>query len=148
MTQNALTLAREIARPTRDAMLQRAPSVHHFWNNNTSLFEDAWTEWEDSADLSGSLVGDLRTVASSLNQYPGSVVQVVGHTDNVGDAGYNYDLSERRARSVAGVLISSGVSSSRIQTFGRGEDQPKASNLTPEGRQQNRRVEIVILPTA
>ena len=102
----------------------------------------------DSAELSGSLVGDLRTVASSLNQYPGSVVQVVGHTDNVGDAGYNYDLSERRARSVAGVLISSGVSSSRIQTFGRGEDQPKASNLTPEGRQQNRRVEIVILPTA
>ena len=58
MTQNALTLAREIARPTRDAMLQRAPSVHHFWNNNTSLFEDAWKEWEDNADLSGLTLDD------------------------------------------------------------------------------------------
>lgn len=101
----------------------------------------------DSATLRPDLQRDIRTVASSLQAYPGTRVQVIGHTDNTGDAGYNLDLSQRRASSVAGVLISQGVSSGRIQTFGRGEDQPIASNLTPAGRAQNRRVEIVILPT-
>ena len=67
-------------------------------------------------------------------------------TDNTGAASYNQQLSERRANAVAGVLISSGVSGGRIRTFGAGEDQPIASNLTPEGRAQNRRVEIVIVP--
>lgn len=53
MTQNSLALVREIERPTREAMLQRAPSVHRFWNTNTTLFEAAWKEWEQSADLDG-----------------------------------------------------------------------------------------------
>ena len=101
----------------------------------------------DSTSVSPGVQGDLRAVASNLNSYPNTIVQVIGHTDNVGDASYNFDLSQRRAQAVAGILISSGVSSGRIQTIGRGEDQPIASNLTPEGRQQNRRVEIVILPT-
>ena len=77
-----------------------------------------------------------------------STVQVIGHTDNTGDAGYNQGLSERRANAVADVLMNGGVAFGRIQTFGRGEDQPVASNLSEEGRAQNRRVEIVILPTA
>ncbi|MFD1342676.1 OmpA family protein [Litorisediminicola beolgyonensis] len=102
----------------------------------------------DSTAVSPAVQSDLRAVASNLNQYPNTTVQVVGHTDNTGDASYNYDLSQRRAQAVGGILISNGVSSSRIQTIGRGEDQPVASNLTPEGRQQNRRVEIVILPNA
>lgn len=102
----------------------------------------------DSATLRPDLTSDLRTVAASLNKYPQSTVQVIGHTDNTGDAGYNQQLSARRAQSVASVLIGSGVSSSRIQSFGRGEDQPRATNLTAEGRALNRRVEIVILPTA
>lgn len=102
----------------------------------------------DSDVVRPDLVRDLRSVAGNLQAYPNTTVQVIGHTDNVGDASYNYGLSERRAQSVAGILISSGVSSGRIQTFGRGEDQPKASNLTPEGRAMNRRVEIVILPNA
>ena len=88
------------------------------------------------------------TVAQSLQQYPNSTVQVVGHTDNSGDAGYNQSLSERRANAVADVLMNGGVPFGRIQTYGRGEDQPVASNLTTEGKAQNRRVEIVILPTA
>ena len=58
MTQNSLALAREIERPTRDAMLQRAPSVHHFWNNNISLFEEAWKEWEKTTDLTGLSLDD------------------------------------------------------------------------------------------
>ncbi|MFZ5963137.1 OmpA family protein [Thalassococcus sp. BH17M4-6] len=102
----------------------------------------------DSATVRSDLQADLRTVAQNLNQYPNTTVQVIGHTDNTGDAGYNQSLSQRRAQSVAGILIANGVSSGRIQSIGRGEDAPIASNLTPEGRQQNRRVEIVILPNA
>lgn len=101
----------------------------------------------DSATLAPGIRDELRTVAASLNKYPESRVQVLGHTDNTGEAGYNLDLSQRRAASVSSELIASGVPSGRIQTIGRGEDQPVASNLTPEGRAQNRRVEIVILPT-
>ncbi len=102
----------------------------------------------DSAVVNTSLRSDLLTVAQSLQNYPQSNVQVVGHTDNTGEAAYNQTLSERRANSVADVLMEGGVPFSRIQTYGRGEDQPVASNLTAEGRAQNRRVEIVILPTA
>ncbi|KMK65359.1 OmpA family protein [Puniceibacterium sp. IMCC21224] len=102
----------------------------------------------DSASLRSDLQSDIRSVASSLLSYPNTTVQVIGHTDADGDAGYNLGLSQRRAQSVAGVLISQGVPSSRIQSIGRGEDQPIASNLTSEGKRQNRRVEIVILPNA
>jgi outer membrane protein OmpA-like peptidoglycan-associated protein len=70
----------------------------------------------------------------------------VGHTDNTGSAAYNYDLSQRRAASVAAVLRNSGVAGSRLQIVGRGFDQPIASNATAQGRAQNRRVEIVIRP--
>ncbi len=102
----------------------------------------------DSARLNRGLRSDLRKVASSLQQYPQSTVQVIGHTDNTGTAAYNQDLSVRRANAVADVLTNNGVPFNRINAFGRGEDQPIASNLTEEGKAQNRRVEIVILPTA
>lgn len=102
----------------------------------------------DSAVLRPTLQSDIRTVAQSLLAYPDTTVQVIGHTDNTGSAEYNFDLSQRRARSVSSILISEGVSQGRVQSIGRGEDQPVASNLTPDGRAQNRRVEIVILPTA
>jgi len=71
----------------------------------------------------------------------------VTHTDNTGDAGYNQSLSLRRAQAVTAILASEGVNSFRMQAVGRGEDMPLATNLTPEGRQLNRRVEIVITPS-
>ncbi|MEP2640139.1 OmpA family protein [Roseobacter sp.] len=93
------------------------------------------------------LQNDLYAVASSLNKYPQSTVQVIGHTDSDGDAAYNQQLSERRANAVASVLLNAGVPNARLQTFGRGENQPIASNLNASGKAQNRRVEIVIVPT-
>ena len=81
-----------------------------------------------------------------MNRYPDTTVNVIGHTDNTGAASYNQDLSQRRAQAVASVLINAGVAPQRIRSIGRGEDSPIASNLTPEGRQQNRRVEIIITP--
>jgi outer membrane protein OmpA-like peptidoglycan-associated protein len=101
----------------------------------------------DSASVRPDLTADLRAVAASLLRYPNSRIEVIGHTDNTGAAAYNQDLSQRRASSVAGVLRDSGVPSGRLAAYGRGEDQPVASNLTPEGRAKNRRVEIIIRPT-
>ena len=100
----------------------------------------------DSAALSGGLRSDITALATSINNYPNTTINVIGHADNTGDAAYNQDLSARRAQSVSSALINSGVNPGRIRSIGRGEDAPIASNLTPEGRAQNRRVEITITP--
>jgi outer membrane protein OmpA-like peptidoglycan-associated protein len=102
----------------------------------------------DRATLRQALVSDIRAVAGSLLRYPNSAIEVIGHTDNTGSAAYNQDLSQRRAVSVLNVLLNSGVPGGRLAAIGRGEDLPIATNLTPEGRAQNRRVEIIIRPTA
>ncbi|TMM52807.1 OmpA family protein [Sulfitobacter sabulilitoris] len=102
----------------------------------------------DSFAVRPDLQSDLNAVAGNLRQYPNSTIQIIGHTDSDGDAAYNQQLSERRANAVAQVLLNAGVGAARVQAFGRGESQPVASNLTPAGKAQNRRVEIVILPNA
>ncbi len=102
----------------------------------------------DSATVRPALRADLVRVGQNLVNYPNSNVQIIGHTDSDGEASYNQGLSERRANAVADVLQANGVNYSRIVTIGRGEDNPVASNLTPEGKSQNRRVEIVIVPSA
>ncbi|WP_127113565.1 OmpA family protein [Shimia sediminis] len=100
----------------------------------------------DSYAVRPGLTNDLVAVADSLKKYPDSVVQVIGHTDSTGSAEHNQRLSENRANAVADKLMDAGVAFERIETLGRGEDQPVASNLTEDGKAQNRRVEIVILP--
>lgn len=101
----------------------------------------------DSAAINPVVQSDLRKVSESLVRYPDSRVQVIGHADSDGSAAYNQELSERRANAVADQIQAGGVPYNRLQTFGRGEEQPVASNLTAEGKAQNRRVEIVIVPT-
>ena len=101
----------------------------------------------DSAALRPDLRRDLRAIAANLRQYPASTIIITGHTDSTGAMAYNQSLSERRASSVAAVLIESGVSSNRVMPRGAGQTQPIASNETAAGRAQNRRVEIVIRPT-
>ncbi len=100
----------------------------------------------NSTQVSAVSQNELRIVANSLNQYPDTTVNVIGHTDNVGEASFNQDLSERRAEAVSGILIGGGVSPIRIRSIGAGENNPIASNLNDAGRQMNRRVEIVITP--
>ena len=100
----------------------------------------------DSANVRSDLRSDLRALAANLQDYPNTTVDVLGHTDNTGTAAYNQNLSSRRASAVAAVLMDAGVAPSCVRAFGRGEDEPVASNLTAEGRHQNRRVEIVIRP--
>ena len=89
----------------------------------------------------------LQTVANSLRRHPNSSVRVVGHTDNVGSAALNNQLSQDRALAVARVLIENGISGNRIAVSGRGFYEPIATNSSAAGRAENRRVEIVITPT-
>ncbi len=100
----------------------------------------------DSASLRPDLRRDLRAIAGNLVEYPRSDIRVVGHTDNTGSASYNQTLSERRAATVARVLLDEGVAADRIRSVGRGLTDPVADNSTAEGRRQNRRVEIFVRP--
>lgn len=88
----------------------------------------------------------LDDVALTLNEYPQTLIDVVGHADSTGADDYNQALSERRASSVASYLVSRRVLVDRVFVAGLGERAPIASNATPEGRSQNRRVEIVVRP--
>ncbi|MEI4472571.1 OmpA family protein [Frigidibacter sp. MR17.24] len=101
----------------------------------------------DSTAVSSGATQNLYELGASLNRYPNSTVQIIGHTDSTGSDAYNMDLSQRRASSVAQILVQSGVSGARITPIGRGESQPIATNETDAGRAQNRRVQIVITPT-
>lgn len=100
----------------------------------------------NSASLSSSAIDSLNTVANVMTSYPETTITVAGHTDNTGNDSINIPLSQQRAQSVASYLTSRGVAASRIRTVGYGSSQPVASNATPQGRAQNRRVEILINP--
>ncbi len=100
----------------------------------------------DSTAVRPDLAGEIRSIAANLVSYPNSSIKVLGHTDNVGTAAYNMDLSQRRAVAVTDILIGAGVPAGRLQAVGMGEDRPVASNTTASGRAQNRRVEIIITP--
>lgn len=99
-----------------------------------------------SANISGQHYGTLNSVAKVLNKYNQTMVDISGHTDNVGAASYNYRLSQSRAASVANYLMSRNVNSARFNMQGFGMDQPIASNDTAAGRQANRRVTIQLSP--
>ena len=100
----------------------------------------------DSSAVQPQFQPTLNDVASVLAQYPKTYIDVMGHTDSDGSEAYNQTLSERRAGSVADYLSGHGVQSARLATRGYGEMQPIASNETPEGKAQNRRVEIKLVP--
>lgn len=96
--------------------------------------------------IGNGFYGPLNDIASVLNQYPETRIVVSGNTDDTGAYSYNMDLSVKRARSVADYLVRRGVNPNRVTINGYGPDRPIASNSTPSGRSQNRRVEIQIFP--
>ncbi len=100
----------------------------------------------DSAAIRPGFYRTLDDVSGTLNRYPQSYLDVVGHTDSTGSEAYNQALSERRAGSVSNYFRSRGVEPARIASYGMGETQPVASNADSYGRQQNRRVELRITP--
>lgn len=96
------------------------------------------------ADLKGGTTANLTKLAAFLNKYQERSVIIEGHTDSVGSANTNQALSQRRADSVKSYIVSQGVGAVRIASSGMGEGSPVASNDSTTGRQQNRRVEVII----
>jgi outer membrane protein OmpA-like peptidoglycan-associated protein len=96
------------------------------------------------ADLKAGTASNLDRLVAFLNQNPERGVEIEGHTDNVGTDDSNLGLSQRRADSVKSFLVQQGIASGRIAATGKGEHQPIADNLSEGGRQQNRRVEVII----
>jgi outer membrane protein OmpA-like peptidoglycan-associated protein len=101
------------------------------------LFDTAQATLKPGADLA------ITRLATVLKNNPQTKIIIEGHTDSRGSDEYNEALSERRADAVATALTARGISPDQFRTRGRGRAYPVASNATPEGRQQNRRVEIV-----
>lgn len=99
----------------------------------------------DKSALKAEAKKNIQSLAASINNYPGTDIKIIGHTDNKGSEQYNLKLSERRGEAVKAYAISQGVPSSRLVTEGKGFSEPIADNATEEGRAQNRRVEIVIV---
>lgn len=100
----------------------------------------------DSTAIRPQFRATLDQVADTLRRYEQTYVDVYGHTDSVGSDAYNQTLSERRAGAVADYLSTRGVQSARLATRGFGESEPIASNETEQGRAENRRVEIKLVP--
>ena len=99
-----------------------------------------------SADVDGKFFPAFDALAGILNQYPATYIDIVGYADAQGTKAFNQALSEKRANATAGYLVDHRVKSERIYVAGRGENDPVASNDTPEGRAKNRRVEITLRP--
>jgi outer membrane protein OmpA-like peptidoglycan-associated protein len=81
-------------------------------------------------------------LAKLLNSEPKANVEIQGHTDNVGDATTNKELSQKRAEAVKRYLINAGVAESRMTSVGYGSEMPIADNATPKGKEKNRRVDF------
>jgi outer membrane protein OmpA-like peptidoglycan-associated protein len=96
------------------------------------------------ADLQSGATGNLNRLVGFLNKYPDRTVAIEGYTDSVGSEDYNQKLSERRADSVKSYLAGQGIGSIRLSASGKGENDPVADNDSASGRQQNRRVEVII----
>jgi outer membrane protein OmpA-like peptidoglycan-associated protein len=99
-----------------------------------------------SSAVSPGAAQRLSSLAQTLSRYPASEVVVRGYTDSVGSEASNLRLSEDRANNVRNYLVNGGVAPNRITAMGLGEQFPLATNATEAGRQQNRRVEIEIVP--
>jgi OOP family OmpA-OmpF porin len=97
--------------------------------------------------LKGSFV-ILNRAVKVLKDYPDVRLEISGHTDNVGKADYNRDLSQKRADSVKAYLVSQGIASDRLEAVGYGMDKPIASNKTKAGRSKNRRTEFNLMKQA
>jgi len=121
-------------------------SVTRIGDNITLNMPGNVTFATNSADLNAAFFGVLDSVGLVVNEFNQTVIEVAGHTDSTGADEYNQRLSERRAASVSAYLISQQVLADRIIQVGMGESRPVADNSTEAGRQQNRRVELTLVP--
>ena len=134
------------AKKLRESLANTDVKVEQQGNQIKLVMPENVTFATNSATLSTNARDALTAASKTLVQYPDTTLTINGHTDNTGSDAINDPLSRNRAQSVASFLQSQGVAGSRLTTAGHGSRQPVASNATPEGRAQNRRVEILINP--
>ena len=119
-------------------------------DRNARLDKETWFSFDrlefetDSAVLKPSSQEQVRNVAEILKAYPNVNVKIGGYTDNVGDDNYNLKLSADRATNTANAISALGVEHARLESEGYGENHPIADNGTAEGRQRNRRIDILV----
>jgi outer membrane protein OmpA-like peptidoglycan-associated protein len=121
-------------------------SVERVGNNINLIMPGNITFATARSEIAADFYPVLDSVALVIKEYDKTLVVVSGHTDSDGAASYNQSLSEQRAMAVSGYLRSQGVNPIRLESVGFGERQPIASNNSAAGKQQNRRVEITLLP--
>ena len=121
-------------------------SVTRMGDNITLNLSGNITFATNSSDLSPKHFDVLTSVSKVLAEYEQTVIEVAGHTDSSGPEDYNLSLSQRRAGSVAKYLEAQGVINERLLTIGLGESMPVADNSQSRGMQENRRVEITMVP--
>lgn len=133
-------------RKLRAQLADTGVEVQRVGNNITLDMPGGVTFATNSSDINASFYPVLDKVAATLSEFNQTVIEVAGHTDSTGSRAYNMALSERRAGSVVNYLSSRGVAAGRMIAVGAGPDHPVDTNDTPQGRAQNRRVEITIVP--
>lgn len=139
---------------TKDLQKQLAPEIGRGEivlqkrSDNTLVVSMTSTTGFDtnSAMLKAGYTPTLDKIARVVNQYGKTAITIVGHTDNVGKDAYNQQLSEQRARAVSDYFVGRQVNPVRLDSYGKGELEPRASNDTEAGRAMNRRVELWIMP--
>jgi len=129
----------------RDKLASSGVNVQREGNTINLIVPGAISFETGSAQLAPNFYSSLNKVAMSLKEYPDSSIQIVGHTDSTGPAALNQQLSVNRANAVVIYLTAQDIARQRMQALGMGPSQPIADNHTPEGRAQNRRVEIKII---
>ena len=133
-------------RKLRAQLANSGVEVQRVGNNITLDMPGGVTFATNSADINANFYSVLDQVAATLGEFNQTVIEVAGHTDSTGSRAYNMTLSERRAGSVVSYLSSRGIARERMIAVGAGPDHPVDTNETAEGRAQNRRVEITIVP--
>jgi outer membrane protein OmpA-like peptidoglycan-associated protein len=142
--QNLATKAQDLQAESQDLKMKETDTEIRFELSGDVLFDFNQSNIRAAAEPS------LEKVAAAIQEYPKAEVSIEGHTDSKGSDGYNQNLSLKRAESVKLWLIARGVNGANLSTRGWGETKPVAPNQNadgsdnPEGRQQNRRVEIVV----
>lgn len=120
------------------------PQIVETTRGPSLTLDDVLFDFEQSS-LRPEAHNTVEKAASYLRSNPERIALVEGHTDHTGDAAFNQGLSEKRSESIKTALMSMGISESRIQTEGFGESNPTSDNSTLEGRQANRRVEVIFI---
>ena len=130
----------------RQTLVNSGVQVQRQGDNLILIMPGNITFASSSADISASFYDTLNSLVLVFKEFNKNGIQIVGHTDSTGSLQLNQTLSNNRARSVANYLTTNGIAANRISAYGAGPNQPIASNDSAAGRQQNRRVEITLLP--